>query len=198
MQHKNFFMVPNRIFDLELKPRDFTVYCCLLRHSDSKDGSCFPSRRVIAKECGMDRKTVDSAIENLQSLGLVKKIQRHREDGTRTSNLYYVASLLEQSKSFFGIVSEFPIKKKTHRARPRNYYNRKKRIDNHHGTPMCRSQTACVPRNAEMRGNTRKKENRPFRAIWRQGWNGEFRNATRRILGIFDGSKIKQVKESGS
>ena len=95
MQHKNFFMVPNRIFDLELKPRDFTVYCCLLRHSDSKAGSCFPSRRVIAKECGMDRKTVDSAIENLSSLGLVKKIQRHREDGTRTSNLYYVASLLE-------------------------------------------------------------------------------------------------------
>ena len=95
MQHKNFFMVPNRIFDLELKPRDFTVYCCLLRHSDSKDGYCFPSRRVIAKECGMDRKTVDSAIENLSSLGLVKKIHRHRENGTRTSNLYYVASLLE-------------------------------------------------------------------------------------------------------
>ena len=95
MQHKNFFMVPNRIFDLELKPRDFTVYCCLLRHSDSKDGYCFPSRRVIAKECGMDRKTVDSAIENLSSLGLVKKIQRHREDGTRTSNLYHVANLLE-------------------------------------------------------------------------------------------------------
>ena len=38
MQHKNFFMVPNRIFDLELKPRDFTVYCCLLRHSDSTGG----------------------------------------------------------------------------------------------------------------------------------------------------------------
>ena len=124
MQHKNFFMVPNRIFDLELKLRDFAVYCCLLRHSDSKDGSCFPSRRVIAKECGMDRKTVDSAIENLSSLGLVKKIQRHRKDGTRTSNLYYVASLL--SKSFFGIVSEFPIEKKTHRTRLRNYHNRKR------------------------------------------------------------------------
>ena len=156
MQHKNFFMVPNRIFDLELKPRDFTVYCCLLRHSDSKDGSCFPSRRVIAKECSMDRKTVDSAIENLSSLGLVKKIQRHREDGTRTSNLYYVASLLEQSKSFVGIVSEFPIKKKTHRTKPRNYYNRKKRIDNTHGAPVRPPQTACVPRKAEKRGNTRK------------------------------------------
>lgn len=88
-------MVPNRIFDLELKPRDFTVYCFLLRHSDSREDSCFPSRRVIAKECGMDRKTVDSAIETLSTLGLVKKIQRHREDGIRTSNLYYVTNLLK-------------------------------------------------------------------------------------------------------
>lgn len=36
MHHKKFFMIPNRIVDLELKPRDFTVYCCLFRHSDSK------------------------------------------------------------------------------------------------------------------------------------------------------------------
>lgn len=163
MQHKNFFMVPNRIFDLELKPRDFTVYCCLLRHSDSKDGSCFPSRRVIAKECGMDKKTVDSAIENLSSLGLVKKIQRYREDGTRTSNLYYVASLLEQGESFFGIVSDFLIKKKTHITKPRNYYNRKERVDNNHASPVCRPQTACVPRNAEIRGNTCLKRKTP---VW--------------------------------
>ena len=150
MQHKNFFMVPNRIFDLELKPRDFTVYCCMLRHSDSNDGSCFPSRRVIAKECGMDRKTVDSAVENLSSLGLVKKIQRYREDGTRTSNLYYVANLLEQSRSFIGIVSEFPIKKKTHRTKPRNYYNRKREQTTPtnrpciaHRPPVCRGTQRC-------------------------------------------------------
>lgn len=73
-RQKIFFMVPNRIFELEPKPRDFTVYCCLLRHSGSKDSSCFPSRRAIAKECGMDRKTVHSAIENLSSLGLVKRV----------------------------------------------------------------------------------------------------------------------------
>ena len=93
--HKNFLMVPNRIFDLGLKPRDFIVYCCLLRHSDNNIRTCFPSRRLIAKECCMDRKTVDSAIENLSALGLVKKIGRYREDGTRTSKLYYVANLLE-------------------------------------------------------------------------------------------------------
>ena len=91
--HKNFFMVPNRIFDLGLKPRDLIVYCCLLRRSDNNTRACFPSRRLIAKECRIDRKTVDSAIENLSALGLVKKIQRYRENGTRTSNLYYVADL---------------------------------------------------------------------------------------------------------
>ena len=94
MQHKNFFMVPNRIFDLGLKPRDFIVYCCLLRHSDEKM-QCFPPRKLIATECYIDKKTVDSAGESLSALGLVKKVCRHRENGTRTSNLYYVASLLE-------------------------------------------------------------------------------------------------------
>lgn len=95
MSHKNFFMVSNRIFELELKPRDFTVYCCLLRHRDNENGSCFPSRKLIATECCMDKKTVDAAIESLSALGLVKKICRHRENGTRTSNLYSVANLLE-------------------------------------------------------------------------------------------------------
>lgn len=92
-EKRNFFMVPNRIFELGLKPRDFNVYCCLLRHSDINTRTCFPSRRLIAKECCMDRKTVDSAIENLSALGLVKKVCRHRKDGTKTSNLYYVADL---------------------------------------------------------------------------------------------------------
>lgn len=94
MQHKNFFMVANKIFELGLKPRDFTVYCCLVRHSDEKM-KCFPSRKLIATECCIDKKTVDSAIANLVTLGFVKKVCRHRENGTRTSNLYYVTDLLE-------------------------------------------------------------------------------------------------------
>ena len=87
-------MVANCIFGLGLKPRDFAVYCCLIRHSGA-DCSCFPSRRVIAAECRMDKKTVDTAIENLSTLGLVKKAGRYRRDGTRASNLYHVENLLE-------------------------------------------------------------------------------------------------------
>lgn len=93
-QRGNFFMVANKIFDLELKPRDFIVYCCLLRHSDINEHTCFPSRRLIAKECNIDIKTVDLAIKKLTALGLVKKMHRYREDGTKTSNLYYVADLI--------------------------------------------------------------------------------------------------------
>ena len=95
MKHKNFFIVPNQIFDLGLKPKEFAVYCCLLRHSDKHTDNCFPSRRLIADECSMDKKTVDSALKELETRGLIKKVCRYRENGSRTSNMYYLASLLE-------------------------------------------------------------------------------------------------------
>lgn len=41
MKHKNFFIVPNQIFELGLKPKEFAVYCCLLRHSDKNTDNCF-------------------------------------------------------------------------------------------------------------------------------------------------------------
>ena len=58
MKHKNFFIVPNQIFELGLKPKALAVYCCLLRHSDKNTDNSFQSRRLIADECSMDKKTV--------------------------------------------------------------------------------------------------------------------------------------------
>ncbi len=95
MKHKNFFIVPNQIFELGLKPKEFVVYCCLLRHSDKNTDNCFPSRRLIADECSMDKKTVDSALKELEVRGLIKKVCRYRENGSRTSNMYHLVSLLE-------------------------------------------------------------------------------------------------------
>ncbi len=95
MRHKNFFILPNRIFELGLKPKEFAVYSCLVRHSDNESDSCFPSRSTIAKECNMDKKTVDSAIKTLINKGLIQKIHRHRTDGTKASNLYFLVRLLE-------------------------------------------------------------------------------------------------------
>ena len=36
MKHKNFFMVANKIFEFGLKPKELSVFCCLLRHCDDK------------------------------------------------------------------------------------------------------------------------------------------------------------------
>lgn len=94
---KDFFMVANRIFELQLKPRDLTVYCCLLRHADIANHTCFPSRRTISKECRIDKKTVDVALNNLIDIGLIRKITRTRFDGSKTSNLYHVVDLTKSN-----------------------------------------------------------------------------------------------------
>lgn len=84
-----FSMISERIVEYQLKPRDHAVYCCLVKHSD-KNGVCFPSRRLIAEECCIDKKTVDAALRSLEKAGLVKKQKRRRQDGSNTSNLYTV------------------------------------------------------------------------------------------------------------
>ena len=86
---EKFSIISNRISDYRLKPRDYAVYCCLVKHSD-KNGVCFPSRRLIAEECCIDKKTVDAAIRSLEKAGLVKKKKRRRQDGSNTSNAYTV------------------------------------------------------------------------------------------------------------
>ena len=88
-KNANFFMLSNSIFKQGLKPREFMVYCCLVKHSD-KNSVCFPSRRLIAEECCVDKKTTDTAIKNLEKAGLVTKQKRKRQDGSNTSNLYKV------------------------------------------------------------------------------------------------------------
>jgi predicted transcriptional regulator len=94
MKHKNFFMVPNSIFELELKPWELAVYCCLLKYCD-EDMTCYPSRSTIGKDCCIDECTVDNALGGLIQKGLVQKSARYYEDGARDSNLYTLASFIE-------------------------------------------------------------------------------------------------------
>ena len=87
--NKNFFMLPNGIFKFKLKPRDFTVLACLVKHSNS-DYTCFPSYRTIAKECSISQKTVGQALKTLSTKRLIKILNRRREDGSKSSNLYRI------------------------------------------------------------------------------------------------------------
>ena len=90
--NKNFFMVPNEIFKYKLKPRDFTVLACLVKHSNS-DYTCFPSYRTIAKECSISQKTVGQALKVLSNKRLIEISNRKRDDGSKSSNLYHIILL---------------------------------------------------------------------------------------------------------
>lgn len=90
--NKNFFMLPNEIFKYKLKPRDFTVLACLVKHSNS-DCTCFPSYRKIAKECSISQKTVGQALKILSNKRLIEILNRKRNDGSKSSNLYHIIFL---------------------------------------------------------------------------------------------------------
>ena len=90
--NKNFFMLPNEIFELKLKPRDFTVLACLVKHSNS-DCTCFPSYRAIAKECSISQKTVGQSLKVLSNKRLIEISNRKRNDGSKSSNLYHIIFL---------------------------------------------------------------------------------------------------------
>lgn len=73
----------------ELKPRARLVLQCLIFHAN-KEGSCFPSLKTIAAECGYGLSTVKRALKELCEAGFIEKEARfdERKNGGQTSNLY--------------------------------------------------------------------------------------------------------------
>lgn len=69
-------MVANRIFELGLKPKEFAVFCCMLRHGDDRM-QCFRSRRISAKECGASLTTVDSKISKSINIDFILTVNEN-------------------------------------------------------------------------------------------------------------------------
>ena len=106
-------MLPNEIFSLGLRPRDFAVLTCLIRHKDNENDSCYPSRDLISKECCIKIKTVDAALKELEKRSLIVKKHRLRENGSHTSNMYFIADVFALTQN-----SAAPQKKRTARNSP--------------------------------------------------------------------------------
>ena len=60
----NFFMVPNEVFDLNLKPQQFAVLCYILKCCDESN-TCYPSIHTIAEACAISDNTVRESIKFL-------------------------------------------------------------------------------------------------------------------------------------
>ena len=78
---KNYFPVPNAVFDLELHHIAINVYAYLLRIEDRRTYQCIASYPAIAKKLGLSVNTVMKYVRMLEERGLVRT--EHTEFITR-------------------------------------------------------------------------------------------------------------------
>jgi predicted transcriptional regulator len=82
-------IVPEKIYKLQLTSTEINVYQYLCSRAN-KQGECFPSQTTIAKAVKMHRSTVNQAIKKLQDKNLLLIMQRKRDNGGTSSNLYRI------------------------------------------------------------------------------------------------------------
>ena len=75
--------------DEELSHRARAVYMYLRDRSDA-EGKCWPGVKRIAADLRLSRRTAQRAIADLEKAGYLKRNERFRDNGSRTSNLYTI------------------------------------------------------------------------------------------------------------
>ena len=69
---KNYFPLPNEIYQLDLSHGAIAVYGYLLRIEDRRTYQCHPSYATIGKAVGMSRNTVAKYVRQLEEKGLIR------------------------------------------------------------------------------------------------------------------------------
>ncbi len=77
------------IYAAELPHRAVVVYM-YLRDRSNWEGACWPSIGTIARDLRLSRSTVQRALNDLYRAGFLEKQNRHRPNGSLTSNLFTV------------------------------------------------------------------------------------------------------------
>ncbi|MDY6799015.1 MAG: helix-turn-helix domain-containing protein [Pseudomonadota bacterium] len=78
----------------------YIVLDALIQHADHRTGYCFPSRRLIAEQIGIDPVTVSTATSRLQKLGIIAKFG----GGGYSSSCDYVILFSQESFSLAGML----------------------------------------------------------------------------------------------
>lgn len=68
---KNYFPVPNEIFNIGLDYREISLYCYLLRLENRETYQCWPSYKNIGKALGMSENTVSKYVHSLEDKALI-------------------------------------------------------------------------------------------------------------------------------
>jgi|WetSurMetagenome_2_1015567.scaffolds.fasta_scaffold181471_1 hypothetical protein len=115
-----YFIAPNKIFEIGLKPNEISIYMYLLRCGNNS--TAFPSYNTIANKTGMSRDTAIRVVKKLIDIELIIKTTRtktiitkklNNEITLHDSNIYEVVVDLEaykntrgSSREILGVVAE--------------------------------------------------------------------------------------------
>ena len=72
MKEKNFFLLPNAIFELTLNKYEFYIYAYLIRIEDRSTYQCIVSYPTIADALGFAVNTVAKYVRTLEERGLIR------------------------------------------------------------------------------------------------------------------------------
>ena len=82
--------VPTRAASADLSAAALRVLIYLYACANDDTGQCFPTKKTIARETGLNSRTVRRAIEELEAAELIQTEHRLDAAGDPTSNLYTV------------------------------------------------------------------------------------------------------------
>ncbi|MDX1745966.1 MAG: hypothetical protein R3324_08520, partial [Halobacteriales archaeon] len=90
-----FAMVPEWVLDRDISSRAVHLYAIIAAYSDlttseSDATGAFPSRRTLARRLRCGTTSLGHALRELLDVGAIEKHERHRDNGSQTTNLYTI------------------------------------------------------------------------------------------------------------
>ncbi len=79
----------NKLYKTDLPHRAKMVYLYLFDRQD-KEKKAWPGINTIASDLSLSRSTVKRAIKDLEAASLIRKEPHYRDNGSATSNRYYL------------------------------------------------------------------------------------------------------------
>ena len=101
---KNYFLVPNEVFDIGLEYGEISVYAYLLRCENRKTYQCHPSYKTIGGAVHMSANTVRKYISGLERKGLVRTeptMITTKDGRTRNGSLRYTIRPIQEALEMY-------------------------------------------------------------------------------------------------
>ena len=76
--------------DTALSSKAVSVYLYLCERASKETKSCYPSMKTIAKDLHLSLASVKRSIQELERSAYIKKENRFRDNGEKSSNLYFI------------------------------------------------------------------------------------------------------------